>query len=395
MFGKISPNSSNPEDVCEYLRDVQNWRQVYLTEQVHINLGLTFAVTVITCPLNVWFNGMILFTVFSNPLMRKIPSNLSVALMTITDFLIGAVTQPLLIVSWSCRITGHCNSCTVDSALCFVTIWLIVASAFHLALVATDRLIAIKCPYRYQDLVTVTRLSVGAVLAWVLGFLITICGVFRYGKNTIIGVSIIVSLLVLIAGVFTISCYIVIYLESRRHQKAIENQVPQNLKQTLRKEFKASKTTFLMTCAVGVTYVINCAVVSAVKYLYPYKDSLSNASVYFSATAWALTLFQLNSFFNAIIYYRRSERIGVTFSVDVQPRSVPRYSSRKCNQLCLGKVKRSQDAHPNPRGPQETNADPSLGAWVIPMKKETNSSNIQLKKSSVTRTCRNLGSLPV
>ena len=122
---------------------------------------------------------MILFTVFSNPLMRKVPSNLSVAVMTITDFLIGAVTQPLLIVSWSCRIAGHCNSCTVDSALCFVTIWLIVASAFHLALVATDRLIAIKCPYRYQDLVTVTRLSVGAVLAWVLGFLITICGGFK------------------------------------------------------------------------------------------------------------------------------------------------------------------------------------------------------------------------
>ena len=51
MFGKISPNSSTPEEVCEYLRNLQDWRQVYLTEQVHINLGLTIAVTAITCPL--------------------------------------------------------------------------------------------------------------------------------------------------------------------------------------------------------------------------------------------------------------------------------------------------------------------------------------------------------
>ena len=391
MLDKISPNSSTPEEVCEYLRNLQDWRQVYLTEQVHINLGLTIAVTAITCPLTVWFNGMILFTIFSKPLLRKVPSNFAVALMTITDFLVGAVTQPLLIVSWSCRIAGHCDSCTVDSALCFASFWLIVASTFHLALVATDRLVAIKFPYRYHDLVTVKRLSVGAVLAWVLGFLIIICGVFRYSKNAILGVSITVSLLMLTGGVFTISCYMVIYLESRRHHKAIQNQVPQHLRQTLRKEFKASKTTFLVTCAVGVTYIINCAVATAVKYLYPFKDSLFNASLYFSITAWALTLFQLNSLCNPIIYSMRSEKIAVlfkrslrrhiTFLVDAQPRFITHYSSRECNLRCLGRVKRTQDAHPDPHESrsQETDKNPSLGALVVPMKKAMNLSSRQLE----------------
>ena len=334
MFGKISLNSSTPEDVCEYLRDFQDWRQTYLTEQVHINLGLTIAVTAITCPLTVWFNGMILFTVFSNPLMRKVLSNFAVALMAITDFMVGAVAQPLLIVSWSCRIADHCDSCAFDSALSFVQMWLLVASCFHVALVATDRLIAIKRPCRYHDLVTVTRLSLGAVLAWVLGLWITICSVFRYGEYSIIAVSTSVSILVITAGVFPITCYILIYLESRRRKKAIQNQVPQHLKWTPRKEFKASKTTFLVTCAIGLTYVINLAAIFVVGYFYPYKDSVSNASVYFSTTAWAMTLFQLNSLCNPIIYYRRSERIAallkrslrrrIAFLVDALPHSIPK-----------------------------------------------------------------------
>ena len=74
-------------------------------------------------------------------------------------------------------------------------------------------------------------------------------------NSSIISVSTSVSILVITAGVFSITCYILIYLESRQRKKAIQNQVPQHLKWTPRKEFKASKTTFLVTCAIGLTYV--------------------------------------------------------------------------------------------------------------------------------------------
>ena len=306
-LGNHSNQSS--QDPCEFFKEFQ-WRQTFLTREVHFNLGMTIAINILAWPFTVLINAMVVYIVFSSPLVRSVPSNLVVAFMSVTDCATAAIAQPLFIASASCRITGRCNSCLLDLARNIALTLFCTSSAFHLVLMAIERLIAIKYPLRYISLVTTRKIILAVVLGWTLATFQAITLFISTDRSLVVDIGRVVVVLCVVAAIFTIFCYLIIYFESRRHQKAIKAQMQLHSQKAQKIEFKAAKTTFLITCAVGVTYFINGVVNAVAGALFRQDRTNSSASLFFNIECWSLTLVLLNSLFNPLIYTVRCEKIA-------------------------------------------------------------------------------------
>ena len=306
-LGNHSNQSS--QDPCEFFKEFQ-WRQTFLTREVNFNLGMTIAINILAWPFTVLINAMVVYIVFSSPLVRSVPSNLVVAFMSVTDCATAAIAQPLFIASASCRITGRCNSCLLDLARNIALTLFCTSSAFHLVLMAIERLVAIKYPFRYVSLVTTRRIIVAVVSARALATFQAITLFLSTDRNLVAGYGRVVVILCMVAAIFTIFCYLIIYFEARRHQNAIKAQMQLHSQKTHKIEFKAAKTTFLTTCAVGVTYLVNGVVHTVVGTMFRQNGTNSNASLFFSIECWLLTFVLLSSLFNSFIYTVRSQKIA-------------------------------------------------------------------------------------
>ena len=304
-------NHSNQsfQDPCEFFKEFQ-WRQTFLTREVHFNLGMTIGISVLAWPFTLFIKAVVVYIVFSSPLVRSVPSNLVVAFMSVTDCATAAIAQPLSIASASCRITGRCNSCLLDLARNIILTFFCTSSSFHLVLMAIERLIAIKYPLRYVNLVTTRRVTVAVVSTWTLATFQAITLLIGTHNSFFVYIGRVVVALCMVAAIFTIFCYLIIYFESRRHQNAIKAQMQLHSQKTHKIEFKAAKTTFLTTCAVGVTYLVNGVVHAVVGTMFRQNGTYSNASLFFSIECWSLTFVLLNSLFNPLIYTVRSQKIA-------------------------------------------------------------------------------------
>ena len=155
-------------------------------------------------------NGLIFAAYYQNESLRK-PVNTILLSLAITDFLTGAVSQPLytyelVLVLWNCTET----ICTVRSLIIFFMLFLFGATLLNLSLTTLDRYIAILHSYRYVELVTnnrVIKLAVGLWLGWSF---ISIPG-FLSSKESPILVTLIVSSLSFISIL-----YFKIFREIRR-----------------------------------------------------------------------------------------------------------------------------------------------------------------------------------
>ena len=93
-------------------------------------------------------NALIILTLLRTKTLRT-PTNIFTGSMCFTDFLVGAVVQPLFI---TLNLSGTSNShhCFLRSALSFSSVLCCGLSMLTLALISLDTYFAICQPYRYQ-----------------------------------------------------------------------------------------------------------------------------------------------------------------------------------------------------------------------------------------------------
>ena len=211
---------------------------------------------------------------------------------------------PLFILWRIFLLFGLSNSDTVEH-FCFKSLTVILtASFFHLILVTSERLIAIKFTMQYSNIVTYKNMKIAVLLVWILAF---INGILRI--TFLIVARFFTGLITISCTLFLAFTYFIIYRETRRHQKMIiAQQLPQDVVERFVKENKALRTTVVIVgAAVFVLLpVCFCLIVTATG-LYEICPI---------DTRWRLTYSMLNSLLNPLIYcWRQKEMREVIFGL--------------------------------------------------------------------------------
>ncbi|XP_078354486.1 beta-1 adrenergic receptor-like [Oculina patagonica] len=319
MANAVSPsstNSSDPEsEECHYLYDGSLWKETYLTE-FEVTYPSLVAVTVINLLAvipAILLNALIILAVVARHQLRT-NSNILVACLAGTHLLGGLVGQPIAIAVELKRILGDGPFCSMEKAFTVAKLGGGLTSLGTLMLISIDRYIAIKHPLRYRTIVVKQRIKTGVLLAWAIGFLVTVQEIVLAAIDSETELylqccKVKDGILVLI-GSFHISvitytfCYI--FSETRRQNKRLQTeQLSQEEASRLRKENKATNTLTIILAALVLSYlptIIIIAVVSSANNIIPPHI----ISVLWS---WISTVNQLGTLFDPIIYFWRVKKL--------------------------------------------------------------------------------------
>ncbi|CAH3185135.1 unnamed protein product [Porites evermanni] len=164
----------------------------------------------------------------------------------------GVIGQPLF-VSWvTAELQGNTSSTyCIRTLLSRIALRVLgIASLSHLAMMNVERYIAIKHPLQYETIVTENRLTFLSVLLWITVILLTVP--LSFADNNLYLTVDNSTMFLCMAIIFY--CQIVLYYETRWHQKEIAaQQVSLEAREKFLKEKKAFKLTttvliFLILC---------------------------------------------------------------------------------------------------------------------------------------------------
>ena len=261
----------------------------------------TIIINIITSPLTVLFNVLVIMAVKRRPRLQSYP-NILLACLALTDALTGLIVQPSFVLFRTFQLLGINESeIILDVFHNFSLRTVSLCSLLHLMLITCDRLIAIKFTLRYPHLVTARNIKVAVITVWIVSF---ISGVTRPINNepikTISYLS--VALIYISCILFIVSSYLLLYREIIRHHKKIKTeQLPQEEVERFAKENKALKTTVFVLGAVALCYV-------PVVFVLVIRGSglVTSISVFIP---WIRTFVMLNSLLNPLIYCWRQKEM--------------------------------------------------------------------------------------
>ena len=191
----------------------------------------------LTFPFTAVLNALVMLAVKIKPRLRAHKSNILLALLASTDFLVGVAIQPVFIAlittdlldetsSWACSLqvfTRAAMSCLCD------------ASLIHVALISGERYLAMKHSFAYATLVTEARLLFASAMGWLLSVTLHIPlavdkTVFFPINNTFIGISIALA----------VFCHVTVYVKpvdmsSNLQLNKLHKRQGNNLKETKRR----------------------------------------------------------------------------------------------------------------------------------------------------------------
>ena len=275
---------------------------------LRVCLILTAVVNILSCPFTVVLNALVMVAVKWKSRLRSHKSNILLATLASTDFMVGLVLQPVFVaelitllldksfggvclLSHISRVGISCSSFT---------------SFLHLALLSGERFLALKRPFAHMHLVTTSRLLCASALAWLLPAILHIR--LPFGKNIILPTNV---FLMAVTMIFIIFCHVTVFRETRQHeQRLAAQQVTQEAREKFEKEKKAVKITF----SILTVFVLCCLPFVAFRVVlqltYGNERRTGTVKVVGQLSRSALLL---NSLLNPIIYSVRIKQFRVAF----------------------------------------------------------------------------------
>ena len=256
------------------------------TAKIKASYIITIIINSITCPFTVLLNVLVIMAVKRRPRLQT-NANILLACLAATDALTGLATQPSFILWKTFKLIGVTNNAPVRIFNSNVMRILSLCSCLHLMLVTCERLIAIKFTMHYEHIVTGRKIMVAVILCWM----------FSITTNS---TYFVVALSLISCIVFVAFSYLILFLETRRHQKMIKTQqMPQEEVERFAKDNKALKTTVYVVGAVALCF-------SPIGFTFVFY--VLKMEVVFSPP-WVRTLAMLNSFLNPLIYCWRQKEM--------------------------------------------------------------------------------------
>ena len=268
------------------------------------------AVACIISPTAVFLNVLVIIEVKQRKELQR-ASNILLSSMAVTDLLVGSLCVPLsavvgLLVPYQI-VTDH-YICKLDSVAIWFMITLAICSIFHLTMIAWERYVAIRKWIDYKVIVTRSRLTKLAIIAWVSAivtvspthFTMTLTGMLREDEMALALdiFFIILSVLVMSALGLIIYFYVMVYLGVRKRKLSQIRQVSDLVNAKL--EQRVAVTTTLVTVALILSFFSN-AVIGMLEGVYPVLRKRFVGDL-------KATLLYTNSVVNPLIYYYRDCR---------------------------------------------------------------------------------------
>ena len=261
---------------------------------------------IITVPVIAVLNALVMIAVKTKSRLRAQKSNIVLAMLALTDLLVGILAQPIFIDGMISILLQESNgqSCLTEILSFAVSNCLFTSSLLHLALASGERYVAIKYPYQHITIVTESRLLVSSLLTWLLAVMVHVAlavdtFLFYRINNIVIGLSLAVI----------IFCHFSVYIETRRHK----NQVAaQQVTQEARKQFEKDKKAFKLTSTIiGVLLLCYSPLMFCRLFLVTIYTPTLNT--FYIIGFFAVTVVYLNSLLNPVIYCIRIRQFRVAF----------------------------------------------------------------------------------
>ena len=160
---------------------------------------------VFTCPFTILLNILVMIAVKRKRQLRT-KSNIALACLATTDFIVGSVVQPLQIATFSLVLKGGetpnmlCTPIVVTKA---VSMTCTLASLHHLFAMSGERYLAIKHSLAYENgLVTESRIMIASGVSWAGALIILPTAVIPEANRRVISaLTVFVTLFVFIPAV--------------------------------------------------------------------------------------------------------------------------------------------------------------------------------------------------
>ncbi|XP_031572453.1 probable G-protein coupled receptor No9 [Actinia tenebrosa] len=190
-----------------------------------IPLSVVFATNSVSAT---FLNALVLYTIWRTPSLHK-PSYILIANLALTDFISGAIVQPLAVVE---NITILMNLkevfCSVWLALKVLGYWMGAKSLLTIAIIGVDRLLAIRLKNMYRSVVTFKRTALVLLIGWIATGIITI--------PVLVLVSLPLHILIFLASSYqalmvttVIACYSIAFYSLKKLSSSVSpNSAPTN-----------------------------------------------------------------------------------------------------------------------------------------------------------------------
>ena len=254
-------------------------------------------------------NFLVLVAIYRLKLHRT-PSNLLLASMCVTDFLVGLIAEPLYVALRTFELIGI-NSCPVSQVSSFTGYICSGASLFTLCLISVDRWFAITQPFRYQASSLNQKYMIAVALVWTFCLLFIV--LYFAGVTPAVMFHVSLPFMILPLILIALMCYIRIYRIARQHENRIHSRgtfevtitrattevdttTSTNRRPIRIAERRRSKTVLLIVAIFVICYLPKASVLIE-GFLVNRRSSLSYVPVKCSET-----LLFLNSSLNPLIY---------------------------------------------------------------------------------------------
>eukprot|EP00112_Aurelia_sp_Birch-Aquarium-sp1_P023063 Seg6745.2 transcript_id=Seg6745.2/GoldUCD/mRNA.D3Y31 product="Dopamine receptor 1" protein_id=Seg6745.2/GoldUCD/D3Y31 len=298
-----------PSQVCFGTKNLPYKR----TDAILVTAIITSIINFIACVFATTANGLSLIVLLKTTSLRT-PSNLLLASMSLTDFLVGLLVQSLYVVLRIYEMIDQ-HLCTLKLVYSFIGYLCSGASMLNLCFISIDRWFAITMPYRYNPEVIYNKYIVAVAAIWILWLLYTLLPFSQaitynaYFKSLpwVMFISLSVSAV----------CYFKIYRIVRRHVIRVAAMVPQEVSSSkasvsvaengIRKRNRAwwkSQRARSFTSGIIVVVFLACYVPKLCQIVVTNIIGDSIQLIYIGGK-WSETFVFLNSSFNPMIYIMR------------------------------------------------------------------------------------------
>ena len=278
-----------------------------LSVPVMVSFIINIIINSITCPLTVLLNVLVIMAVKRRPTLQS-NANILLACLAATDVVTGLLVQPSFILHIVLKLlevddedVGHVVINFHDSALRF----LLVCSSLHLMLVTFERIIAIKYTLHYFVIMTKKKLKIAVTVSWLLPIFSEL---FKNITGDNFFSNVLVALTLVSCVLFISISYLLLYQETRRHQKKMKaEQLPREEVERFAKEKKALKTSVFVVGAVLLSFFPSIVLLSLVFHFS--LDVVIKSNLYVILLPFVRTSGMSNSFLNPLIYCFRQKEI--------------------------------------------------------------------------------------
>ena len=274
------------------------------SEEASIFLSLCFSSSGLAA---VTGNAVVLWLFFRNESLRKI-SNRFLASLSVADFLVGLVIDPIWII-FRCLIQpSNVTQAALNKFMDMLWIHTTAATTLNLCCVSVDRFIAIRFPFRYQDILTKKTCHSLIAVVWFTSLLLPCPVIFVNAENLWLFVSLVTFC---IPTTVIAVCYFWIFKaasnQARRmtggnkhradeRRSTFPNRIMQN--------FKAIKTIGFVLGVFVVSWM-PCLVLSIV-HEFSASDPCTDEKLYNVAWPWIEAVALSSSAINPWVYFFRN-----------------------------------------------------------------------------------------